>query len=487
MEISNMKNKIMSFLQDVKYNDYHFHWEKDEKYPDGSFRNIGAAMRNPMELIFQDYGAGDFLACPDFEHKNQWEFIKICVNDEDHAYELARPFFNRLSDAPKLQATLKGFSILYDMPELDLSKPEIYYELSGKVKKAYSSGLLDWLPEAYRKSGINKCQNICNTRYVSEHFDNLSTAKRELEHKLLPATFRFDFILVLPTRYQQLEPVSKWFEEALEDVGCIPSMSHKKTAYSTINRISKYLKTISFDDYLDYVNKVFDFFESHGIKQLKSACCYVRSLHFQERSEKDARLAFNRLKTDYFGTGKSSKEFEESIKIFEDFMFFKCLDIAVGHDWHTLQIHTGHCANESQGRPALLEELICKNPHINFILLHGGKSNYREVIELCGKYSNVYQDFTWIPILEPELATNMVYEFIKAFPYKTMAGLDMANIEGSAGMAEINRELIAQTLSRLISEGKIASLEEATKIGTNIIAGCAEKLFPGVFEDGVVL
>jgi predicted TIM-barrel fold metal-dependent hydrolase len=477
-----MEDKIISRLRDVKYNDYHFHWEKDEWYPNGSFRNIGAAVRNPMELLFQDYGAACFLGCPDFPIKNQWEFIGLCVNNEEEAYRTARPFFQRLVNEKRLQATLKGFSILYDMPGLDLSRTEDYEELSAKVKKAYSNGVFGRLPEAYAKSAIRKCQNIWTTRYAREHFDKLTEEERQLELKLLPATFRFDFFLVLPFRYQHEPAVAKWFREAIEDVGTMPIDFQQCRGMSATDAISKCFKSISFDDYLEYVDKTFEFFASRGARQLKSACCYARDLNFQERSEKDARAAFNKLKTDFIGTGKPVKDFEETIKIFEDFVFFRCIELAEKYDWNTLQIHTGHCPDESKGRPALLEELISKNPRIDFILLHGGKFNYREVLDLCYRYSNVSPDFTWIPILEPELAEGMVYEFIKEFPYRTMAGLDMANIEGSAGMAEINREIISISLSRLLAEGVIPSFEEAVRIGTSVIAGRAEKLFPGVFS-----
>ncbi len=73
------KLQIHKALHNIPYCDYHFHWEKDEWYPNGSFKNIGKAVRNPMELLIQDYAAGELLGCEGFPRQKtggQWQFIK---------------------------------------------------------------------------------------------------------------------------------------------------------------------------------------------------------------------------------------------------------------------------------------------------------------------------------------------------------------------------------------------------------------------------
>ena len=73
------------------------------------------------------------------------------------------------------------------------------------------------------------------------------------------------------------------------------------------------------------------------------------------------------------------------------------------------------------GRPKLLEEVIRAEPDVNFIMVHGGKNYYKDVVELCRSYDNVTADFSWIPVLDPELGERMAYEFIREVPSRTTA------------------------------------------------------------------
>lgn len=482
-----MNEKIYEELKAIPYIDFHFHWEKDEWYPEGNFKNIGRKVRNPLELIFQDYGGGLFLSQKNFPFKTVWEFIGMAVENEKEAYRIFQPLFKKVSHESKIVPTLKGFEILYDMENLDLSNPSHYWELSEKVNQAYRNGILNWLPVAYKKSGIKRCINIWTTRYAREHFDNLTEEEKEKERKLLPPTFRFDYFLVLPFRYKQTADVAKWFREAVQDVNNLPveQLKHPwEDGFLYNKKIEKYLSSITFDDYLKYVDNIFSFFAKRGVNYMKSACCYKRTLLFSERTEKEARSAFKKLKEEFIGNEKETEEFEETIRAFEDFIFFRCLRIGrEKYGWDTVQIHTGHKNHDEEtARPILLEEIISKNPDINFVLLHGGKYYYKDVITLCEKYKNVVADFTWIPILDPFLAKKMVKEFLKKFPYRTVAGLDMANIEGCAGMADINRRLISEILGELLEKGKIGSFEKAVEIGENVINKKPEQLFKKCFQ-----
>ena len=480
-----IRERIYRTLREIKYCDFHFHWEKDEWYPKGSFRNTGKAIRNPLELILQDYGGDVLIACEGFPFKVKWEFIGECISNEEKAYKIARPFLKKVSNNSKFYATLKGFKILYKIEDLDLSEPRDYWELSKRVKKAYRNGILEWLSDAYEKANIFKCINIWTTRYAREHFDSLSKKEKEKEQELLPATFRFDYFLVLPLRYQQNSAVAKWFWEAVQDVNDMPLTILDvpwRDGHRYVKDITRYLKSITFDDYLKFIDNVFSFFSERGTHQLKSACCLARGLDFQERTEKEARKVFRKIQLDFIGKGGEIDLFEEDIKVFEDFVFYRCLRLAKRFGWNTIQIHTGHRGKNSElGRPKLLEEVIRKNADINFILLHGGKYHYRDVLCLCRKYKNVIADFTWIPILEPQLAEKMVREFIREFPYRTVAGLDMANVEGCAGMADINRNILAEALAQLLEEGKIDSLAEAIRIGKSVMFEKPKELFPCSF------
>ncbi|KKR04418.1 MAG: Amidohydrolase 2 [Candidatus Uhrbacteria bacterium GW2011_GWF2_39_13] len=472
----NIEKKIM----ETGYCDFHFHWEKDEWYPDGSFRNTGRAIRNPIELLFQDYAGNLFVRAESFPYKNKWEFLSVCVENEMAAYELAQPYFKKFSGEKSLETLVDGFKILYEMPELDMSDRKQYVELSLRVKAAYKDGILKHLPGAYRKAGIVRSINIWTSRYAREHFDNLTEENKQLELKFLPATFRFDYALVLPFRYRRDFAIAKWFLEFVQDINGLPVIPLRKPwemSQIHIREINRYLKSISFDEYLVFLDKAFDYFASRGVSQMKSACCFARTVEFREREEKDARKAFNKLQSEFLDS--QDMDFEETLRVFEDFIFFRCINMARDRKWQTIQIHTGHKGKDIEtSRPALLEEVIAKNPDMNFILLHGGKHYYNEVLDLCARYKNAIADFTWIPLLEPELGRKMAKAFISEFPYRTVAGLDMANIEGSAGMAHSNKKLIAEILNELLKEKKISSMDEAYAIGKSVINAKPKELFP---------
>lgn len=481
------KERIYKALCEIDYCDYHYHWEKDENYPWGSYRDTGTRTRTPLELMCQCNVAGRFIACEGSPVKKRWEFTALCATDEEQAYEIARPLIPQVSNAGKFEAAWRGFKILYDMPDLDLANPTHYWELSSRVKRAYANGLLDWLPEAYAKSRLNRCVNIQNTRYAREHYDALSDKDKERERDLLPGTLRFDTALVLVMRYQHESTTAKWFWEAVQDVNGMPVETHEnnsEAAKAYVGRITDFLKSISLDDYMSFVEKVFAFVAERGCHQLKGVSGYNRALDYHKREEKEARAALEKLQSEFIGQGKPIDDFKEEITTFEDFIVYQCLEMAKRQGWHTVQIHTGHRGgdNEELARPKLLEELICANPDMNFIMIHGGKFDYRDVVELCRDYENVSADYSWIPALDMDLGAKMAYEFIKEMPFRTAAGLDMANIEGCAGMADISRELTADTLARLVEERHVDSVDKALEIGRSILSTKPKELFPNSFR-----
>ena len=66
--------------------------------------------------------------------------------------------------------------------------------------------------------------------------------------------------------------------------------------------------------------------------------------------------------------------------------------------------------------------------------------------------------------------------FLETHPYRTTTGLDMANIEGSAGMSAVVREALHEVLSDLIDEGKM-SQEAALSVARSVLAELPERSF----------
>jgi len=466
-------------LRDIRQFDYHFHWEKDEWYPEGGFREMGTRVRCPLELLCQDYAGALICGDPDFPVKPQWKFIGLAIEDEAAAWEIARPFVERQQTHPYLQASLRGFEILHGIPADEFV--DSYWELSRRVRSAYRNGILGWLPAAYEKAHISRCLNIWTTRYATDHYDRLSDADQERERDLLPATFRFDYFLVLLFRYRQSGDIAKWVLEAIQDVtgeGAAPLSEPYRGPERYVAGVEERLAGWSFDDFLRYMDSIFDFFESRGVRNLKSACCYKRSLEFHRREEGDARAAFRSLMGKVVQAGEDPQQYEPQLRVFEDYVFFRAIELARQRGWQTIQVHTGHHnrKEKEEGRPIHLAELIECFPDVNFVLLHGGKEFYEDEVKLAAQFPNVILDFTWLPILSPELASKAMARFLGEYPYRTAAGLDMANIEGSAGMSAVMREALDEVLSALVHEGKMSE-EDAPKVARSVLCDLPQRLF----------
>ena len=395
---------LLECLNSIRQFDFHFHWEKDEWYPEGGFRQMGKRVRCPLELLCQDYAGALICNDPDFPVKPQWAFIGRVLEDERSAWEMARPFVEKHLTHPYVQASLRGFEILHGIPVEDFAGS--YWELSERVRRAYFNGILGWLAEAYDKARISRCTNIWTTRYATDHFDRLSDEDQERELEWLPATFRFDFFLVLLFRYRQSGDIAKWVLEAMQDVageGVEPPSEPYRNPERFIAPIEERLSAWTFDDYLAFADATMEFFGSRGVRNLKSACCYKRTLEFHRREEREARAAFEVLKEGIVESGAPSAEYEDELRAFEDFAFFRSIELARRRGWRTVQIHTGHCNRKEQeeARPMHLAELIESFPDVSFVLLHGGKQFYADEIALAERFPNVVLDFTWLPLLAP--------------------------------------------------------------------------------------
>jgi len=464
-------------LDDIRQFDYHWHWEKDEWYPEGGFLEAGSRERCPLELFAHDYAGTVLVQDADFPYANQWDWVGAILADEAAAWDQAQPFVEKHFDHVYIQTLLRGFELLHGVAPGEFVRD--YAELSRRVRAAYAKGLLAWLPTAYERGRLLRSVNIWTTRYATHHFDRQSKADQQRELDLMPPTFRFDYFLVLLFRLRQRD-VAKWTLEALQDVAgeqVEPPRDPLHQGERYAEQARQRLAGWSFDDYLRYMDNIFEFFASRGARNLKSACCYKRSMAFHERSEADARRAFGRLVDRVIEAGEPAEDHAEDLAAFEDFAFFRAVQLARQRGWTFVQIHTGHTwRNEQEARPILLDELIGHFPDVTFAPLHGGKRFYEDVVELANRHENVVLDFTWLPIVAPELGAAAVRRFLETHPYRTAAGLDMANVEGSAGMSDRLRDLLADLLGERVAAGEMDA-DTAVGIARSVLHDVPRRAF----------
>lgn len=96
-------------------------------------------------------------------------------------------------------------------------------------------------------------------------------------------------------------------------------------------------------------------------------------------------------------------------------ILFELLDKEQGYP---VLIHTAH---NPGNQPDLWEDLIVAYPHLNFILAHGGKDDYRQCARIAKAYSNVYVDTSTLSYNRTRILYNIIgphkLVFASDYPY----------------------------------------------------------------------
>jgi len=224
---------------------------------------------------------------------------------------------------------------------------------------------------------------------------------------------------------------------------------------------------VTFDDYLEVVESIFQQAVAAGAACLKSTQAYQRTLDYERVPKERALAAF----------GKKADELSAAeFKAFEDFLFWHIAGLSAKYDL-PFQIHTGQ-ARIQGSNPMLLVDLIQANPQTKFILFHGGYPWIGETAVIGMKCRNVWIDSCWLPTLSYTVAKRAYQEWLDAMPSnRIMWGADTVQAEGIYAATEFTRQCLAEALSEKVERGELREVD-AVRIGRQVMRDNALELFP---------
>lgn len=311
---------------------------------------------------------------------------------------------------------LKGFKILYGYDEPFFTKEGIR-ALSEKITANYKNRE-DWYAEAFEKAGFE-------TMFVDQYWAPFNT---ELDTKYFTLVFNINNLVSATT-----QRTMKYRDDAPSSVNLYRMADHEGFSINSL------------EDYLAFVDRLFQKFLDHAAVCLKNSMAYGRTLYYEDVSYERAKELFSR---------DSSSLSPEEKKSLEDFMFHWICEKSIELDL-PIQIHTGYLAgngnNLENGRPVKLNNLFLKYRKARFSLFHGGYPWTGEFAALGKMFPNVYLDLVWLPQISREAAVRGLDEMLDCVPYnKFFWGGDCHFIEESTGSLEFGKSVVAEVLTKRI-------------------------------------
>lgn len=232
----------------------------------------------------------------------------------------------------------------------------------------------------------------------------------------------------------------------------------------------------SLDDLVKAMHAVMKHYKDKGAVAVKSALAYNRVLKYEKVSQHEAEIVFNRIAS-HLGEGSSWLE----SKPLQDYMMHQVIRAAIENEL-PIQLHTGlQEGNENiitNSNPTHLVNLFIEYREAKFDLFHGGYPYIHEWATIVKNFANVTADITWLPIISPEIARQLLHELIETVPgNKIMAfGGDSMTVELAYGHAKMVRQLVTRVLSEKIAEGYLDE-DEAVVLARRMLRDNPVSLF----------
>lgn len=313
-----------------------------------------------------------------------------------------------------------GLALLYDFGDTYFTRENVA-ALSKKIAANYRR-FEQWYDEALGKTRI---EMMFNDQYWSMF-------KTTVDHDKFGLVFRIDELVLGAARRGKLTNV---YGDSVN------------SAYYFAAKEGVELNTL--EDYLEYATEWYERFNKAGVVCCKCALAYLRTLHFEQVSEEEARRLY-RLDPDKLTAVQQKK--------LEDFMMHWCVEKCGEYDL-MLQVHTGYLAGTrsgqlDNGRAVKLINLLLAHPDTRIDLFHGGYPWWLDIGALAKSFPNVYIDLVWLPQISRRAAVEALHEWLDAVPYnKFFWGGDCWSIEGAAGSLEYGRSVVTQVLAEKVEDG----------------------------------
>lgn len=218
------------------------------------------------------------------------------------------------------------------------------------------------------------------------------------------------------------------------------------------------IKIKSLDDWLSaFELEMDDVLATYGVRVLKSAIAYSRTLRFEEVDYAQAKSLFSEA----FAKWQAEKQQDGFLKFpreLQDYMMHYTLKLA--NERHlTFQFHTGLLEGNgntlSNSDPSLLNNLFAKYPDVDFDLFHISYPYQHIASALAKMFPNVYVDMCWAHIISPSACVLALDDFLDAIPYNKISGFggDYLFTDGIYGHLALSRENISRTLAGKVARG----------------------------------
>ena len=232
------------------------------------------------------------------------------------------------------------------------------------------------------------------------------------------------------------------------------------------------------DEYCETYKQHFLKLLKDGMKTLKVALAYWRTLYFEDVDYKTASELYN----SYMNNLKSDDDKVNSFpKQLQDYIMHYIFKIADENNF-VVQIHTGLQEgmgnNLENSNPMLLKNLFGKYPNLTFDLFHLGYPYERELIVLAKTFANVYIDMCWAHIISPYASRNAFNEMLDVVPYNKIFGFggDYLFYDGVVGHLTMAKQDICEVLADKVNRKEIDA-ELAEKILSAVLYDNAKRVF----------
>ena len=216
----------------------------------------------------------------------------------------------------------------------------------------------------------------------------------------------------------------------------------------------------SLDEFTEAVFEILRLAKDRGALALKDQCAYNRTLAYDAVPKGAAEPLFNRLLND----PNAALGWPEA-KPLDDYLFHQYMRFARQLDY-PVQIHTGHMAGSfnrvDKANAALLAPVLELHREVKFDLFHGNWPYMGDILFLAKNYPNVALNLTWLYIIDPIYAQNMLERAVMTVPHcKIHAfGGDYTDLpERALAHLKLARHVIAAALTNLVEKGWLSEAE----------------------------
>ncbi len=223
-------------------------------------------------------------------------------------------------------------------------------------------------------------------------------------------------------------------------------------------------KVHTFKDYLSAVDALLNKFVNEGMIATKLGHAYWRTLKSSKPTFSEAERLFNRLLSSFIDEPMSQ---QESV-VLQDYLIHHIIQCSIKYDL-PIQIHTGHHETSVSGNGNIITNskvtdlvpLLAAYPDANFVLLHCGIPYHQEYLSIVKNYPNVYADFTWVYIISPTIAKQILHQMIEMVPQNKIFGFggDYNFVEGTYAHQKLARKIVGDVLTEKVQDDMLTEKE----------------------------